>query len=277
MAPGPHLTALIDLALAEDIGPGDLTTEALFAPTAQSAGAFVARESMVVSGMNTAAAVFQRIDARCRFRIIKADGSQVNKGARLATIKGPTRALLTGERTALNFVRRMCGIASLTRRYVQALEGTACTLLDTRKTTPGYRVLEKAAVRDGGGRNHRLGLFDGVMIKDNHIQAKGSIAKAVAAARKRIPPTVKIEVECDTLRQVQAAVRAGADIIMLDNMSPARMRKAVAAVAGRALTEASGRLELDTIRSAALAGVDYVSVGALTHSARSADVAMDMD
>ena len=276
MRPDPHLDALIDLALAEDIGPGDLTSEALFAPEDKARADFIAREPMVVSGLPVAAAVFERLDPTCRFKALRTEGARIKTGARLARVSGPLRALLTGERTALNFVRRLCGIASLTRRYVDALAGTGCKLLDTRKTTPGFRALEKAAVRAGGGHNHRLGLFDGVMIKDNHIQAAGSIAKAVNRARHRAPPTVRVEVECADLRQVRAAVAAGADIIMLDNMPPAKMAKAVQIIDGRALTEASGRLELDNLRAAAEAGVDYASVGALTHGARAADVAMDL-
>lgn len=276
MRPDPHLEALIDLALAEDLGPGDLTSEALFSASANGRGIFVAREDMVISGLHVAEAVFTRLDPGCKFRAHRAEGASVKAGARLASVGGPLRALLTGERTALNFVRHLCGIASLTRQYVEALRGTKCRLLDTRKTTPGYRSLEKAAVRAGGGHNHRLGLFDGVMIKDNHIQAAGSISKAVERARRRAPPTVRVEVECANLRQVKAALAAGADIIMLDNMPPARMAKAVQAIAGRALTEASGRLELDTIRAAAETGVNFASVGALTHGAKAADVAMDL-
>ncbi len=277
MPPGPHLTILIDLALAEDLGSGDLTTESLFSKRAKGRAGFLARESLVVSGLDVAAAVFTRIDDRCRFRALCDEGAHVRAGRRLAEVRGPLRALLSGERAALNFVRRLSGIATLTRRFVGELEGTGCMLLDTRKTTPGFRVLEKAAVRAGGGHNHRMGLFDGVMIKDNHISAAGSIARAVDKARRRIPPTVKIEVECSNLRQVRAALRAGADIIMLDNMPPERMARAVQIVDGRASTEASGRLELDNIRLAAEAGVDYVSVGALTHSAVAVDIAMDMD
>ena len=195
----------------------------------------------------------------------------------LASVSGPTRTLLSGERTALNFLRHLSGIATLTREYVEALSGTGCTLLDTRKTTPGLRVLEKAAVRAGGGSNHRCGLFDGVMIKDNHISAAGSIRSAVKAARRRAPPTVRIEVECANLAQVKKALAAGADIIMLDNMPPARIEKALDVIDGRAMTEASGNLTLENIRRVAETGVDFVSVGALTHSAPAADIAMEFD
>lgn len=272
-----HQTArLIDLALEEDLGCGDLTSQALFDPRTQARAALVAREALVVSGLDVARAVFARLDAGSRFRALAAEGARARPGQHLAIVRGSLAALLMAERTALNFVRRLSGIATLTRRYLRELKGTSCHLLDTRKTTPGWRVLEKAAVRAGGGRNHRMGLFDGVMIKDNHIQAAGSIARAVAKIRARIPPTIKVEVECDNLRQVRAAIAAGADIIMLDNMSPTRMSRAVELIAGRALTEASGRLDLTNLRQAALSGVDYVSVGALTHSARAVDIAMDL-
>jgi nicotinate-nucleotide pyrophosphorylase (carboxylating) len=275
MPPPAAIQALIELALAEDLGTGDLTSEALFPPTRRGAARLVAREPLVVSGLWLAEAVFRRLDEGCRMRTRVDEGERVRTGAVLADVRGPVRALLSGERTALNFVRHLCGVASLTRRYVRVLAGTGCTLLDTRKTTPGLRVLEKAAVRAGGGHNHRMGLFDGVMIKDNHIAAAGSIARAVAAARRRVPPTVRIEVECESLAQVAQAVRAGADIVMLDNMPPARLAEAVRRVAGRARTEASGRVTLERLAEIARAGVDFVSVGALTHSAPAADIALD--
>ncbi len=277
MRASPHLQALIDLALSEDLGAGDLTSEALFSTTARGRGWLVARQDLVVSGLAIAGAVFARLDPDCRLQQARPEGSRVRRGRRLAEVRGPLLALLAGERTALNFVQRLSGIATTTRCYVEALRGTGCTLLDTRKTTPGWRAIEKAAVRAGGGHNHRIGLFDGVMIKDNHIRAAGAVGRAVQRARRRAPPTVRIEVECSNLRQVRAAVRAGADIIMLDNMTPERMRRAVAVIDGRALTEASGGLDLDTVRSAAEAGVDFVSIGALTHSAPAADVALDLE
>ncbi|MBN2494254.1 MAG: carboxylating nicotinate-nucleotide diphosphorylase [Deltaproteobacteria bacterium] len=272
----PHLMALVDLSLAEDLGPGDLTCESIFPDRREVAARFVAREPLVVCGLDMAAAVFGRLDPACRFSRKRREGDRVRAGSVLAAVRGPVQAVLGGERTALNFVRHLSGIATLTRRYAEALKGSACVLLDTRKTLPGYRRIEKAAVRAGGGHNHRMGLFDGVMIKDNHILAAGSISRAVRMARARIPPTVKIEVECSQIRQVRAALSAGADIIMLDNMPPARMRKAVEIVSGRALVEASGRLDLDTVRAAADCGVDFVSVGAITHGARAVDVAMDL-
>jgi nicotinate-nucleotide pyrophosphorylase (carboxylating) len=274
--PSPHLAALIDLALQEDLGTGDLTTDALFTSDSKTRATLVAREALVVSGLDVAGLVFKRLDSECRFKPSCQEGRSVRKGTVIAHISGPVRALLRAERTALNFIRHLSGIATLTQRYVDAIQGTGCTLLDTRKTTPGLRTLEKAAVRAGGGGNHRMGLFDGAMIKDNHIAAAGSIRAAVDAVRTTIPPTVKIEVECDSLRQVREALDAGANIIMLDNMPPSKMAKAVAMVDSRAHTEASGNITLDNIRQVAESGVDYISVGALTHSARSVDISMDI-
>ncbi|MBW1807893.1 MAG: carboxylating nicotinate-nucleotide diphosphorylase [Deltaproteobacteria bacterium] len=275
--PDPQLAALIDLALTEDLGSGDLTTNALFTARANGAAGLIARESLVVSGLDVGAAVFTRLDQACSFKILTQDGSRAKQGTVLARVHGPVRALLTGERLALNFIRHLSGIASLTREYVKALKGTGCTLLDTRKTTPGLRRLEKAAVRAGGGSNHRLGLFDGAMIKDNHISAAGSIRAAVNTVRKSIPPTLKIEVECSNLKQVRDSLAAGADIIMLDNMPPEKMAKAVTIVNGQAATEASGNITLNNIRAVAKSGVDFISVGAITHGARSVDISMELE
>lgn len=276
MNPDPHLAALVDLALAEDIGSGDVTTDALFGSKSRASASLVAREKLVVSGLEVAGWVFARLDAGCVFKAATREGAQVRPGGVLARVSGPVRALLSAERTALNFLRHLSGIATLTRAYADELRSSKCRLLDTRKTTPGLRTLEKAAVRAGGGFNHRMGLFDGAMIKDNHIVAAGSIRAAVDALRAKLPPTVKIEVECDNLGQVRKALRAGADIIMLDNMSIDKMKKAVALVDGRAATEASGGLELSGLRRVAAAGVDYISVGALTHGARSVDISMEL-
>jgi nicotinate-nucleotide pyrophosphorylase (carboxylating) len=276
MEPTAHLNILIDLALHEDVGAGDLTSQALCSDTKHGTARFVAREPLVVSGLNVAAAVFARLDARCRFQFRAKEGSAVKSGATLAVVTGPLQVLLAGERTALNFIRHLSGVATLTRQYVQQLRGTRCRLLDTRKTTPGMRALEKAAVRAGGGSNHRMGLFDGVLIKDNHIAATGSIRRAVEAARKRIGPMTKVEVEAESLAQVRAALAAGADVIMLDNMKPALMVKAVGLVKGQAKLEASGRVTLKNVRAVAKTGVDFVSVGAITHSAPAVDIAMDL-
>lgn len=267
--------ALVELALAEDLGGGDITSLAVLGPSQQAQARLVAREGLVLAGCQAAEAVFRCLDEKVRLNWQVTEGRQVAAGRSLGRVRGPAQALLAGERTALNFLRHLSGIATLTRRYTEELRGSGCTLLDTRKTTPGLRVLEKAAVRAGGGHNHRLGLFDGVMIKDNHISAAGSIAKAVAAARRRAPPTLKIEVECGNLRQVRQALAAGADIIMLDNMSPARMKRAVEVIAGRALVEASGNITLDNIRQVTRVGVDFISVGTLTHSAPAADISLE--
>jgi nicotinate-nucleotide pyrophosphorylase (carboxylating) len=277
MNPDPNLNLLIDLALQEDMGSGDLTTEALFSSSSMGVASLIAREDLIVCGLDIANQVFKRLSSSCLLKPVCSEGLKAKKGQKLARLKGPLWALLTGERTALNFVRHMAGIATLTRQYVAAIRGTGCRLLDTRKTTPGFRRLEKAAVLAGGGNNHRMGLFDGVMIKDNHIKAAGSIAKAVRKTRNRIPPTVRIEVECSNLQQIRASIRAGADMIMLDNMSPQRMEKAIDLIDGRTLTEASGRLDLESVRAAAETGVDFVSVGALTHGAKAADIAMDLE
>jgi len=276
--PSPHLSALIDLALSEDLGNGDLTTEALFPASgrAKARAVFLAKEPLVVSGLGVVEWVFRRLDETCQCQARVQEGAAVKDRTRLATLRGPLPALLSGERTALNFLRHLCGVATLTRRYVEALAGTGCTLLDTRKTTPGLRALEKAAVRAGGGKNHRTGLFDGVMIKDNHIAAAGSIRLALHKARQRVPPTVKIEVECQDRKQVQQALDGGADIIMLDNMDLTQMARAVKLVGGRAKTEASGRIQLATLRQVAETGVDYISVGALTHSAPNVDISLEI-
>ncbi len=276
MKPSPHISTLIDLALSEDLGSGDVTTNALFGSAAKASAALVAREPLVVSGLEVAGWVFARLDDSCAFKPVAREGATVRRGTVLARVSGPVQALLSAERTALNFVRHLSGIATLTRSYADALQDTGCRLLDTRKTTPGLRAIEKAAVRAGGGCNHRMGLFDGAMLKDNHIAAAGSIRAAVIALRAKLPPTVKIEVECDNLKQVRQALSAGAEIIMLDNMTVAKMKKAVSLVAGQAHTEASGGLNLENVRRAASAGVDYVSVGALTHGARAVDISMEL-
>lgn len=269
--------ALIDLALAEDIGAGDLTTLATVPETTQARGRMIAKASGVISGLTAAAYVFWRIDPRIEFAPVIADGDAVSPGALIATLAGPARSVLTGERTALNLLQRLSGVATMSARFVAEIAGTGATIVDTRKTTPGLRELEKAAVRHGGAQNHRFGLSDGVLIKDNHLAAVGGpdrITKAIAAARKRAPHTVRIEVEVTTLAEVEEAATAGADIIMFDNMSTDMMREAAAIVAGRAVTEASGGVRLETVRAIAETGVDLISVGALTHSAPSVDISL---
>jgi len=268
---------LIEMALAEDVGHGDATSEATIAPEAIAAARIVARQELVVSGLDVAEGVLHAVDPSATFQRDVADGARVPAGTTLATMRGRARSLLTAERTALNFLQHLSGIATLTARYVEAVAGTSARIVDTRKTVPGFRALAKAAVRDGGGSNHRHGLDDGILIKDNHIVAAGSLAAAVARARADGGYLLQVEVECDTLDQVAEALEAGADVLLLDNMPPETLREAVARCRGKARTEASGGITLETIRAVAETGVDAVSVGALTHSAPAADIALDFD
>lgn len=271
---------LIELALAEDIGGGDVTSLSVIPQAAYWAARMVAREEIVVAGMSIVSDVFRQIDPEIEFEQLVSDGELVLPGECVATLKGNAGAILAGERTALNFVQRLSGVATLTRSYVSAVQGTSCEILDTRKTTPGWRVLEKHAVACGGGRNHRVGLFDMVMIKDNHLAVlsgeKAPIAVAVQRAKERYP-SIKVEVEADTIDQAVSAAESGADVILLDNMSIAELRESVSLIANRSKTEASGGITLASIREIAETGVDYISVGALTHSAPSVDLALDID
>lgn len=268
-------------ALAEDLGPGDATTLATVPAPARLTVIMRAREPLVVAGLAFAEAAFKQLSASIRVQQLTRDGRGVKTGAGLLRVSGAARAILSAERVALNFVQRLSGIATLTAQYVAAVRGTRARILDTRKTTPGWRRFEKYAVTCGGGRNHRLGLFDLVLIKDNHLAAlRAAKPNAVAAAVRRARvkfPGLKIEVEADTLAQVAQAVAAGADIVLLDNMTPAQLRRAVARVAGRAQTEASGGVNLKTVRAIARTGVDFISVGALTHSARAVDIGLDFE
>jgi nicotinate-nucleotide pyrophosphorylase (carboxylating) len=268
------LQRLAYAALAEDVGEGDVTTEATIDPDASGEAELVLREPGVVCGLDVAEAVFHALDSELRFEHLVEEGTLVDSATAVARLSGPLRPILTGERTALNFLGRLSGIATLTRRYVDAVAGTGAAILDTRKTTPGLRVLEKHAVAVGGGRNHRLALDDGVLVKDNHLRAAGSIREAVE--RLRAVTHLPIEVECDTLEQVSQALAAGADAILLDNMGVAKLREAVALAGGRARLEASGGVTLDNVRAVAETGVDEISVGALTHSARSLDVSLEL-
>lgn len=265
---------IIRTALQEDIGLGDVTTQATIAKDVRSHAQLVAKEDFVLAGLDVAAEVFTCLDADARFEKIFADGQRVNKGEVLAWIKGTSRTLLQGERVALNLLQRMSGIATLTAEYVEAVAGTGAVIVDTRKTVPGLRALDKYAVRTGGGRNHRIGLFDGVLIKENHIVAAGGIQAAIASAKAQLPHTLKIEVETSTLDEVQEALDAGADVIMLDNMTNEVMTEAVALIAGKALVEASGGVSIERVRSIAETGVNIISVGALTHSVKAADISM---
>ncbi len=270
------LRDLIKRALEEDIGPGDITTNSLIPDQQRARGLFVAKSAGVVAGIKVSGAVFSCLDKDTQFEILLEDGTAVGPGDIIAVVRGKTRTLLTGERTALNFLQRLSGIATKTRRIVELIQDGSARLVDTRKTTPGLRVLEKYAVRIGGGRNHRFGLFDGVMIKDNHIQAVGSITEAVATARQKVPHTIKIEVEVEDLTQLREAMESGADIVMLDNMDIDQMTEAVGIVGGRVLLEASGGINESNIVRVASTGVDFISMGALTHSATGLDISFDI-
>ena len=267
-------------ALAEDIGTGDITTLSTVPPERTISGRYIAKEDGVLCGLELVARAFALLDASIAFKPLKRDGDAVRKGDLVATVSGNARAILTGERVGLNLLQHMSGVASQTARAVAAVAGTGAKIVDTRKTTPGLRVLDKYAVRAGGGGNHRFGLSDGVLIKDNHIVAAGGIAEAVAAARARAPHSLRVEVEVETLEQLREALAAGADIIMLDNMSVEDMREAVRIVNGRALTEASGNMgdKSDAeLRAVAETGVDLISIGALTHSVRALDISLKFD
>ena len=261
-------------ALAEDIGAGDVTTDATVRADAVGVADLLVKEIGVVCGVRVAETTFRALDPDIRFEAIASDGDVVEPPAVVARISGSERAILTGERVALNFLGRLSGIATLTRRYVDAIEGTDASVLDTRKTTPGLRELEKYAVACGGGRNHRFGLDDAVLVKDNHLRAAGSVSAAVDLVRAAT--ALPIEVECDTLDQVAEALAVGVDAILLDNMILDQLREAVDLTGGRARLEASGGVTLDTIRAIAETGVDEISVGALTHSARSLDVSLEL-
>lgn len=280
MLPLPHeLDAIIDRALAEDLGGGDITTAALVPPHLQASAAFVAREPGVLAGVGVAMAVCRRLDPGLHTTPKLFDGDRLEGGEVLATVSGPVASILTAERTALNFLQRMSGIATATARYVQAAKGTRAVIVDTRKTAPGLRALDKYAVAVGGGRNHRRNLTDGVLIKDNHIaalMAEGfTLAQIIRSARSKAPHTVKIEVEVESVAEAKVAVEAGADIIMLDNMPVDQMREAVRMGSGKCLFEASGGVTLETVAEIAATGVDMISVGALTHSVRALDMALD--
>lgn len=263
--------------LQEDIGFGDVTTMSTIPEEAQGVGILYAKEAGVIAGLPVAQLVFETVDPALSFTALVKEGARVEKGEQIAEVSGSVRSILSGERLALNLLQRLSGIATRTSQYAQAVAGTKARVVDTRKTTPGLRMLEKYAVRVGGGHNHRYALYDAVMIKDNHIKGAGGIAQAVAAARAAIPHTMTIEVETETLDQVQEALDAGADIIMLDNMPLDEMKQAVALIGGRAVVEASGGVTLETIRAIAETGVDVISVGALTHSVKALDISLDLN
>jgi len=266
---------LVAAALREDMPRGDITTRALVSPASLSRAIFLAKAGGVLAGIDVAARVFQKLDPRTSFNRHVPDGRSFGPGEVLAEVEGRSAVLLKGERTALNFLQRLSGIATATRAYVEAVGGTKARILDTRKTTPGLRVLEKYAVKMGGGANHRFGLSDMVLIKDNHLALSGSVGEAVRRARAKVGRGMKIEVEVTDFDRAREAVVAGADMILLDNMAPAAMRKVVAWVGGRIPCEASGRVDLASVRRIASTGVDFISVGKLTHSVSAVDISLE--
>ena len=272
----PELAEIVRRALSEDIGSGDITTLVTVPETAVGVGRIIAKTAGVVAGLPVAAEVFRQVDAALRFDSFVTDGDAVAAGTALCEIRGLSRSILTGERVALNFMQRLSGIATKTARFVELIAGSEARIVDTRKTTPGLRLLEKYAVRVGGGFNHRFGLYDAVLIKDNHIQASGGISPAVQQAFALAPHTMTVTVECDTLAQVQEALDAGADIVLLDNMSLDDLRQAVYIVGKDAATEASGGVTEETVVAIAATGVSIISVGALTHSATALDISLDL-
>lgn len=265
---------LIWNALREDIGVGDVTSNAILTGEENGAARTIAKSELVVAGGDVFRETFRQVDPNLTFTILAAEGQEVGPGTLLAEISGSLKSILIAERTALNLLQRMCGIATATRAFVRAVAGTEARILDTRKTAPGLRFLDKYAVRIGGGQNHRFALYDGVLIKDNHIAAAGGITEAVRRARRGVAHTLKIEVEVRNLAELEEAIAAGADVIMLDNMSTDDMKTAVAASAGKVPLEASGNVTLDNVRAIAATGVNFISVGALTHSVQAADISL---
>ena len=277
----PEIEEIIDRALAEDLGKGDVTTEALILGDQQGTGFIVAKEEGILAGTEVANQVFHRVDPELKVEILLEDGAGVKPGSKVAKVSGSIAGILKAERVALNFLQRLSGIASETNRYVARVEGLPVRIMDTRKTTPGWRSLEKYAVRVGGGGNHRMNLSDGVLIKDNHLLALRSqglnIKEIIAKARQNAPQRLPVEVEVRTVSEALEAVEAGADIVMLDNMNLEDMRKAVKSINGRAVIEASGGITLDDVRAVAETGVDFISIGALTHSARALDISLELE
>lgn len=277
----PSVFRLIDLALDEDLGRGDLTSEAIFGEHDQTRATLLAKSALCLSGLDVVQAVFHRVDARIVCQPLYRDGSLVRPGTPVMNVEGPVRGVLAAERTVLNFLQRLSGIATLTRKYVDSVAGTGTRLVDTRKTLPGFRFLDKRAVRHGGGHNHRADLGSGVLIKDNHIAAAGSVTAAIEAVRDSAPHSVRIEVEVTTLAQINEALAAQAHVLLFDNMSPAQVKEALTLLPPRGdvrrpLVELSGGITLGTLRSYAEAGADLISVGALTHSAPAADISLEV-
>jgi len=270
----PAVARLIAVALEEDLGRGDVTTLATIPPDRTAQGKITAKADLIIAGLPLVGQIFKVVDPAAGVRVLVAEGGAVKKGEVAVELWGNAVALLSAERTILNFLQHLSGVATLTRRFVAAVAGTACKIIDTRKTLPGFRLLDKYAVTQGGGTNHRLGLDDGVLIKDNHIAVCGGVGAAVRQARSRASALLRIEVECTTLAEVQEALDARADIILLDNMATSQISEAVRLVSGRALLEASGNMSLERVREVAETGVDFISVGALTHSAPAVDLSM---
>jgi nicotinate-nucleotide pyrophosphorylase (carboxylating) len=267
---------IVNRAVAEDVGNGDITTRLTIPPSAMTSGVMMAKESGVIAGLSIACMCFRVLDETVIFTPLVQDGDTVTSGCEIARVSGPARSILTSERVALNFLQRMSGIATMTGRFVGETAGTDARIVDTRKTTPGLRILEKYAVRVGGGFNHRFGLDDGILIKDNHIAVAGGVGPAVQAARLQAPHTLKVEVEVRSLLEVEEALGNRADAVLLDNMSVDEMRKAVALIAGRVVVEASGGVDENSVAAIAGTGVDIISVGRLTHSFRSLDISLDI-
>ncbi len=269
-----HWSETIRSALYQDIGRGDITTNSIVSAGQKAEAVLVAREDLVVCGLPVMAEVFSLLDRRIRMFPETPDGGGVRAGNLICTLSGPARGILTGERVALNFFQNLSGVATMTRRFVEQIAGTNAQIVDTRKTTPGLRLLQKYAVRIGGGRNHRMGLDDGVLIKENHIAMAGGVTEAIKRVEESVSHLHRIQVECETLDQVREALDAGAQAILLDNMTLDLLRRAVAVAGGKALLEASGNVTLETVRAVAETGVDLISVGAITHSAGSMDVSL---
>lgn len=270
------LDVLLDLALSEDIGIGDITTEATIPPSQNAIGILTAKSEGVVAGLPVAEKTFAKVDSSLEFRSIVKEGDAVSVGTSIAEVEGSAKSILIGERTALNFLQRLSGVATLTSLFVEAVRDYDVKIVDTRKTTPGLRALQKYAVRVGGGNNHRYGLYDGILIKDNHIIASGGIHNAVNCAKSSAPHTAKIEIEVETLEQVQEALDADVDILLLDNMSIEMMQTVVKLVGNRVITEASGGITLERVQTVASTGVNLISIGALTHSAMPMDISLNL-
>jgi nicotinate-nucleotide pyrophosphorylase (carboxylating) len=268
---------LVERALAEDVGSGDVTTDAILAPDAAGSALVVARQPLVACGLDLAEAVFARVDPTLAIERLWSEGEARERNLPLLRARGSLRSILAAERTALNFLARLCGVATFTRRFVHAVEGTGCRVVDTRKTLPGWRVLDKYATAVGGAENHRMGLFDAILVKDNHIAAAGGVKQAVTAVRAKAPPHLRLQVEVESEAQAEEALAAGAEWLLLDNRSIVELRSLASRFASRALLEASGGVTLETVRAVAETGVHRVSVGALTQMAPNADVALDVE